>query len=93
MNYLSRIKPAIKYCIVAKYYNDLNTALTMYSYHYASLLKRIQNPAKQRRYHFVKINTVLLPLTIFEKISYNFERAINFSQPKIVDLYDNVISK
>ena len=41
----------------------------------------------------MKINTVLLPLTIFEKISYNFERAINFSQPKIVDLYDNVISK
>ena len=48
MNYLSRIKPAIKYCIVAKYYNDLNTALTMYSYHYASLLKRIQNPAKHK---------------------------------------------
>ena len=41
----------------------------------------------------MKINTALLPLKIFENISYNFERAINLSQPKIVDLYDNVISK
>ena len=41
----------------------------------------------------MKINTVLLPLTIFEKFSYNFETAINLSQPKIVDLYDNVISQ
>ena len=48
MNYLSRIKPAIKYCIVAKYYNDLNTALAMYNYHYASLLRLIQNPAKHK---------------------------------------------